>query len=573
MGRDSNMLKTYRLILASALILVTLSACVDSSAEAGSAISEVSSALQVSASHSNDTEPDYDVVFPDDAVNKIVISISDENWQAVNEDMTAKYGEFGSGSGMGGGGGARPGDVDGQQPGAPGGDRQQVGDDENGFRPEDAPQMVGGEIEDIPTPDPADEKEAGQEPGGFQPPAQGGVERPQRDDVPMGGRGGMGAGMMGGDDDENPVWVEATIEFNGETWEHVGFRLKGNSSLKSSWGSGSIKLPFKLDFDEFEDEYQETENQRFYGFKQLTFSSNFSDSSYLKEKLAADIFRDAGVPSTQTAFYAVYLDYGEGLVYTGLYTAVEVVDDTLIQTQFEDDSGNVYKPSGAAATFTAGTFNEEQYDKETNQDEADYSDLQALLDALHSDLRLTDAQAWRAELESIFDVDNFLQWLAVNTIMQNWDTYGSMSHNYYLYHDPASGQLVWIPWDNNQSFSSRGGMGGGGRTPAGNETSSSIGNESVGDNWPLISYLLSDEVYWQKYVDCVEDVIDDVFAPDALEPVIQGLHDLISPYVEEEIQASSDASKIDAFDTSVSTLITHINQRYQAALEFLIDYQ
>ena len=576
MVMNKNMTKMFRSLLASGLVLVAVSSCMNSSAEAGSIVSEAASALQVSASHSDDSEPNYEVVFPDDRVNEIVISISADNWQIVNDDMMEKYGEFGSSSGMGGG--ARQADMGAQQPGAPGGNRPQMDADGNGFRPEEAPQ-VDDDMEGMPIPEVANGEGAMQE--NFQPPVQGGVERPQmddaqkaqRDNAAVGGRGAMGGGMMGGDDDENPIWVEAAIEFNGETWEHVGFRLKGNSSLKSSWGSGSIKLPFKLDFDEFEDEYEETRNQRFYGFKQLTFSSNFSDSSYLKEKLAADIFRDAGVPSAQTAFYAVYLDYGEGPVYVGLYTAVEVVDDTLIQTQFEDDSGNVYKPSGAAATFAVGTYNEEQYDKETNQDEADYSDLQALLDALHSNLRMTDAQAWRAELESIFDVDNFLQWLAVNSVMQNWDTYGSMSHNYYLYHDPVSGQLVWIPWDNNQSFSSRGGMGGGGRTPTGNEISSSIGNESVGDNWPLISYLLADEVYWQKYVDCVEDVIDDAFTPDDLAPVIQELHDLINPYVEEEIQASSDASKIDAFDTSVSTLIALINQRYQAALEFLADYQ
>jgi len=67
-------------------------------------------------------------------------------------------------------------------------------------------------------------------------------------------------------------------------------------------------------------------------------------------------------------------------VYFGLYTAVEVVDDTVIGTQFADDSGNVYKPEGTGATFAEGTFDEASFDKQTNEDEADYSDILALFE-------------------------------------------------------------------------------------------------------------------------------------------------------------------------------------------------
>ena len=69
-----------------------------------------------------------------------------------------------------------------------------------------------------------------------------------------------------------------------------------------------------------------------------------------------------------------------------------------------------------------------------------------------ADTRISNAEAWRAGLEAVFDVDGFLNWLAVNTVIQNWDTYGLMSHNYYLYNDPISGLLTWIPWDNNEAF-------------------------------------------------------------------------------------------------------------------------
>jgi len=562
--------KTFHVLIPCLIIAAMIIGC--SGADSDEPVVESGlDTTQTAYSHSDDTAPDYAVVLPDDQVNEITITISPENWQAVIDDMSSRYGEFGSSQGMGG----RPGgEADGQRGG--GGPQMQ--------NPPEEIDGMDGEIPAMGTP-PAD-LTAGQpaapdaqENGDFAPADDAGLERLQMEGAGPGVKGGRGQGMggaiMDGDDDENPVWVDATITFNAESWEHVGFRLKGNSSLRSSWNSGSYKLPFKLDFDQFEDDYSETRNQRFYGFKQLSFSSNFSDSSYLRETLSADIFRAAGVPSPQTAFYVVYVDYGSGPVYFGLYTAVEVVDDTLIQAQFADDSGNVYKPSGSAATFAVGTYDEEQYDKQTNEKDADYSDVKALMETLNSDQRLTDAEAWRAELEEIFDVDNFLRWLAANSIMSNWDTYGSMAHNYYLYHDPISDQLVWIPWDNNQSISSRGNGkdgGGGGRAPM-NAGSSSIGNENAGDNWPLISYLLADGVYRQQYIDAVEDVAADAFNPDDLEAQITRLHELIASYVEAETDGYTTLSDKGSFETSAESLIELIRTRYQAAQDYLAQYK
>jgi spore coat protein H len=455
----------------------------------------------------NGGKPSYDTVFPQDKVNEVTITISPENWQLMMEDMTELFGEQGS--------------------------SQKAGPLQPGRNP-------------------------GQPPQEGERPALPGEDRPQEDQQ---GRtpGQPGGGFPGGNDDQNPVWVEAEITFEGQTWEHVGIRFKGNSSLRSTWGTSSLKLPFKLDFDQFEDHYPETEDQRFFGFKQLSFSSNYHDDSYLREKVAADLFREAGMPAAETAFYAVSVDYGEGPVYLGLYTAVEVVDDTVIETQFTDDEGNVYKPEGSGATFAAGSFSEASFDKETNQELDDYSDILALFDALHSDERISDPESWRENLEKDFDVDGFLNWLAVNTVIQNWDTYGVMNHNYYLYHDPESGQLVWIPWDNNESLKSGTGM----------RNALPLDLSGVSDEWPLISYLRDDPVYYQKYLEHLEAFLDEVFLPDSLAERFQTLHELISPYVIEEVQGSTIPPE-GAFTSSVAELFQHVKNRATAAQEFLV---
>ena len=62
--------------------------------------------------HGKSAEPNYAVVFPDDEVNTMTITIAPGDWQAMLEDMTATYGEPGSGGGPGDPGqgedGARP---------------------------------------------------------------------------------------------------------------------------------------------------------------------------------------------------------------------------------------------------------------------------------------------------------------------------------------------------------------------------------------------------------------------------------------------------------------------------------
>ncbi len=445
--------------------------------------------------HSNEARPDYETVFPQDDVNRIDIILTPETWEMMLADMTEMQGEFGAGGGMRG------------------------------------PQAGGPE---------------GGPPEGERPPLGG--------QPPQGGAGGMNNALT----DENPIWVTATIQFEGNAWEYVGLRFKGNSSLMSAWRGGNLKLPFRLDFDQFEDAYPQIDDQRFYGFKKLSLASNFNDDSYLREKVTADIFRDFGVASAHTAFYEVYVDYGEGPVYFGLYTMVEMVDDTVIEEQFIGDEGNLYKPEGAGATFAEGSFSEASFDKETNQEEDDYSDVLAVFNALHDDTRLSNPAVWRAGLEGVFDVDVFLRWLAVNTVVQNWDTYGVMHHNYFLYTNPESGLVTWIPWDNNHALF------GSGIRPA-----LSFSLDEVGEEWPLIRFLMDDPVYKDKYETYLAEVVETVFVPEEMAGVYQYYHDLIAESALKETPEATMLRSPDAFESSVAQLTQHAWDRWQAVYAYL----
>jgi spore coat protein H len=510
-----NWKKSICLITLVSLIVVAMTGCGKSGESTPAATQSLTAGQSSSASeqttrpegwadetHGNNVEPKYEVVFPQDKVNQIKITIAPDDWEAMQANMTELFGAKGTGQpggGPAGGGIPRMGDL---PPGA--GDFPQRG---------------------------------GAFPGAAAPP--GGLPRIKS---------------------ENPMWVPATIEFKGLNWTNVGVRYKGNSSLRSGWNSGTLKLPLKLDFDEFEDEYPGIENQRFYGFKQLSLSNAFGDSTYMHDAIAADLLAEAGLVAAETAYYEVIMDYGEGPVNLGLYVMIEVIDDTVIDRLFGSDLGNIYEGDGSGVSLAPGTFDriEKSFLKENNEQEADWSDIEELYNVLHSEERTSDPEAWRESLESVFDVGVFLEWLAISAIIQNWDTYGSMSHNFYLYHDPVTDLLNWISWDHNEVLGVVGGMGKIG-AKRGNV---SLDKEEVGENWPLIRHLLDDPLYHDRYIDYIEETVDGVFDPEKMEEKCQELAKLIAPY------AVRESGKV-AFESAVQGLINRIYERFESAATFL----
>lgn len=374
--------------------------------------------------------------------------------------------------------------------------------------------------------------------------------------------GALGSGRNGGglqETDDNPIFVPGDVYYRGKQWYRVGLRFKGNSSLQSSWQSGILKLSFKVDFDEFEDEYPQIDNQRFYGFKKFSLKNNYADASQMREKVASDIFRNAGIAASRTAFYTLYIDHGDGPEYFGLYTLVEEVDNTVIKTQFSDDNGNVYKPDGSGAAFANGTFDEDEFEKKTNEEEADWTDITTLFSALHADTRTTDPASWRSDLESIFDTETFLKYLAVNTTIQNWDTYGRMTHNYYLYNNPENNLLTWIPWDNNEALQAGKN---GGSLPLNFSGLSST-------SWPLIGYLYADPVYKALYDDFLLEVIEGPFNPSSISSLYATYANMIEPFVTSERSGYTFTNSLSSFQSAVSSLQSHVLSRASAVQAYL----
>jgi len=498
------------------------------------------------SSAGQDAPLDYEAAFPQDRVATLRLTISQTNWDAMLKDMTDLAGEFGASmNGMlPGAGGGLPGGA------LPGGGA--------------LPAEFATACEGLAETDACSVALGGNEIAGTCTLA--GDQLTCTPALAGGGPGMLGAGGAGnpglpaGGDifSATPVFVECSVESAGQTWDHVGVRFKGYSSLSSSWSAGSYKLPLRLDFDRFQDQYPETRKQRFFGFEKLSLSNGWSDPSLVHDKLGTDIFRDFGLAVPATAFYRVEIDYGAGPVYFGLYTGIELPsDDSFLDTQFHAHSGNLYKPEGTGATWA--TFDADTLGKENHKTEADFSDATALFDALHADR--TDAEAWRTELEQRLNVESFLRWLALNTVIQDWDSYGNMSHNYYLYADPGDGgRFHWIPWDHSFAFGDEGGFG----------QALSLDLAKVTDAWPLIRFLMDDAVYRERYRALVAEAAQ--LYSETYPARFQQAHDLIAPFVvgeDGEIAQHTQLSSPQAFEEAHQALLVHPATRAKAVADFL----
>lgn len=482
---------------------------------------------------SNQTEPDYATVFPQDKINTLEITLTKAVWDSIKADMITKAGyDFGSrsnqigGGNMGGGGGM----IDSTR--IPGG--------MGGFPP----------LDSIPGGIPPTEFPGGN--AGGPPNGNGGI-------APGGNAGGGAVDIIKGD----PIWVKSTVKFNGKEWKNVGFRLKGNSSLSGAWGSGIYKLPFKLEFDQFEDEIPSVKDQRFYGFKEFSMSPGYSDNSLMRDKIVNDLFRDAGIHAAKAAFYKIYVDFGEGLKYCGVYTMIEVIDDSMVKSQFGEKSGNIYKPESNFAKFTQTLF-----EKKSNESLADYSDVQEVIAALNATNRTTNPALWRANLEKSFDVNHFLKYLAINNTIVNWDTYGAMAHNYYLYTPLKTGRVTWIPWDFNLSMPETTTIGAG-NTQMGGMRGVSLEMTEVSINWPLIRYLADDATYLSKYKTYVKEFNENYFQNNRMAGIIDKEVNLISTAVSLERTPYSYLSNYANFTTAIAQLKQHVATRNQAVNVYL----
>lgn len=130
-------------------------------------------------------------------------------------------------------------------------------------------------------------------------------------------------------------YVVCDIVINGETYNNVGIRPKGNTSLTQIASDDTTdRYSFKIEFDKYVD------GQSCYGLDKLVLNNIMSDATYMKEYLAYDMFNYMGVVSSLYSYASITVN-GEPW---GLYLALEGYEESFAQRNYGYDYGELYKP-------------------------------------------------------------------------------------------------------------------------------------------------------------------------------------------------------------------------------------
>ena len=345
-------------------------------------------------------------------------------------------------------------------------------------------------------------------------------------------------GML--DNAESEQYIMADVVINGTKFQTVGVRPKGNSSLNQVARSDSDRYSFRLQFDEY------IKGQTCFGLESFVANNMLGDNTYMKEYVSYEIMQEIGVDAPYFGYAHIKVN-GESW---GLYLAVELYNESYEQRVFEGTSGLLYNVksmeiganNGAnqpgrqeenVPTVPGGSL--EYTDDNTESYSAIFdnvvgtgtkSDFQRVIQAIKA---LSEGE----ELETYFDVDQILRYLAAHTIVVNLDSYSSnMAQNYYIYE--IDGQISILPWDYNLAW-------GGFQSVSASSVINFPIDTPLSDvemsSRPLIEKLFANTEYLELYHSYLQQLINNYFADGKFEEKINTLDALISDYVKSDATA------------------------------------
>jgi spore coat protein H len=271
---------------------------------------------------------------------------------------------------------------------------------------------------------------------------------------------------------DNRRYAECTmIEVGGALRnEHVAVKLKGSAG---SFQGQDGKPGLTLNFDKYKG------SDRYHGQKKMHLNNCAQDGTYLMEKISGEIARKCGVPASRCS-HAFIKWQGRDL---GLYVVKEAFTKDFLAKFFSDVDGDLYD----------GGFVRE-IDENCEKDLGDWRD-KANLKQLLAACREQDAQKRWAAIDQIVNVEAYITFTALESILSHWDGYNFNRNNYRFYHEPKSTKFVFFLHGMDQTF-------GDPNAPAVRDSGSMVGQA-----------IFSNPAWRAKYRERVELIYEQVLKP------------------------------------------------------------
>ena len=348
------------------------------------------------------------------------------------------------------------------------------------------------------------------------------------------GNGGFGRIFGGSPSSGNRFNLyKADITIDGNTISSVGVRTKGFI------GSLNPERPsLKVKFDEYLDQSPVA------GLDRLTLNNNVQDESLASQYLTYKLFNKAGIPAPRVSYAKVTVN-GE---YLGVYTHVESVRAPFIKRHFGDYSGEFYE--GTIADFyPKAVENIEAKNKHTEKDRTQAKKLAQVLETKES-FNL-------AKAEKHVNVDQFIKFWAMESLLGFWDGYTNNQNNYYAYASPKDDmRFHFMPWGADGAFTeSRGPFSrfrGDGNEPKAVYTQSMLANR-----------LFQLDGIPNRYKAALEGILMDVWNEEEIKDDVKRIHALTRNHLH---------PRQDRIDQGISRLIAFVEDRRSSIESELQDW-
>lgn len=253
--------------------------------------------------------------------------------------------------------------------------------------------------------------------------------------------------------------------------DQVGFRTRGNESRRLPMRDGNyykshFKVKFNETFDLSEDDpvRGELKGRRFAGMRALNFKwsrhnnwDQYANLSKINELFSYRLLRAIGVNVPRMSMATLTLRIEGREVNYGVYGIVEQVDEEFLDRRYQASGGDLYKclylDAGPHLTEESlvgdrvGVKDPDRnyrpiYDLKTNEKTSDHSALREFV----REINARAGQDFVDYVETHFEVDRFIRYLAMGIYINNLDDYRFLANNYYLYFD-GQGKVDFIPYD------------------------------------------------------------------------------------------------------------------------------
>lgn len=332
-------------------------------------------------------------------------------------------------------------------------------------------------------------------------------------------------------------WATCTFESDGQVLTNVGVRFKGNSSFVRA--PNGWKRPFRLDFN------RGVPGRTFLGMEELVLNNNVNDATQMREALAYDLFRKAGIPAPRTAFAKVVLTI-TGQVERqnlGLYTLVEAVNRDFLKRNFGASTGLLLKPEMMPGLVYFGEDWAGYVDRYGPKGKVDPADARRMMDFARF-IQEAEPVAFANQLPKFLETQPFLRFVALNALLANVDSFLGNGHNYYLFIDSKSQHAHFIPWDLNESFGMHPVSG-----PSSDQMTFSILRPNADPN-RLVERILADSKLGPEYRVVCAAMLTNLFEPKRLHLEI----DRIAAVTRSVVESESRRAKADFQRTVLGTL-------------------